>query len=500
MSQSLDLALVKFWGNILPPPVLVAVSGGPDSLALLHMLLRQNPRFRTFRLEVAHFNHRIRGEAAELDARFVEEFCHQNEVPFHLGQLDVPSFAAAHNLSVEDAARQARYAWLSDLAARREINLVLTGHNADDQAETVLLRLLRGTGPRGLAGMAVLTPLPPPHPALITAFPQAGSTEVRLGRPFLAVWRHDIEAYIRENGLEPRQDETNLEENYARNRVRHRLLPFLESEYQPQIKANLVRLAGLSREDEDWLDELAEAEFLQNSRFEFGCQVVFGKKYFLEKPVALQKRLVRQAAQALSGLQNLDASHIEAVLELFRSAKARRMDLPGKLVAFTGKNGAGLLAVPESVNWPENRLSLAVPGAITGPGGWWRLTTRLVKEIKPQDFLKQGSPYHVFLDYAKIDTQLRERPWVRPRRAGERYRPLGAPGQRKIQDIMLDAGIPRELRRDWPVLVSPGKTEQPDTICWIPGAPIADDFRVTPETAQVLELWFEFLKLPEQRK
>jgi tRNA(Ile)-lysidine synthase len=515
MNQSLDLALVKFWKNIIPPqPALVAVSGGPDSLALLHALLLQKPRFPTLRLEVAHFNHHIRGVAADLDARFVEEFCRQHDLPFHLGQLDVPAFAAAHNLSPEDAARQARYTWLSDLAARQDISLVLTGHTADDQAETVLLRLLRGTGPHGLAGMNSFSPLPPPHPALIAEYSKAESKEVWLGRPLLTVWRRDIEAYVLENNLAPRQDETNASPDYARNRVRQRLLPLLESEYQPQIKANLVRLAELARQDEEWLYYVVQGELGKISRFEFGCQLVFDKEKFLKNPVGLQKRLVRQAARILGDLHNFEASHIEAILALFAEEESRRLDLPGKLVAFTGKNRAGMLAVPDPANWPASGLAIPVPGTLSGPGGRWQIQAHLVNNTNSADFPRkdgaspsnvyQGNAYQVWLDYAKISHHLEAsssaQPTVRPRREGERYRPLGAPGQRKVQDIMLDAGIPRELRRDWPVIVSPGTTQQPEAICWIPGGPIAHAFRVTPETEQILGLKFDFGSTPQSTR
>jgi tRNA(Ile)-lysidine synthase len=492
MILSLELALEDFWQNIVPSqPALLAVSGGPDSLALLHSLLRLQPLYPALRLEVAHFNHRIRGEAAAGDARFVENFCRENNLPFHLGQFDVPAFAAAQGLSLEDAARQARYAFLGNLAVRLGLALVLTGHHADDQAETVLMRLLRGTGPQGLAGMARLGPLPPPAASLKILFPLAGTMPVRLGRPLLAVWRRDIEAYSQEHRLTPRQDETNLQSEFARNRVRHRLLPLLETEYQPNIKLNLLRLADLSRTDQEWLDQLVEAEFQANIKSEFGCQLGFSKKYFLEKPLALQKRLIRRAALALDGLENLTAAHIEATLTLFTSAAVRRIDLPGALVAFAGKTQVGLLAVPASA-WPVNGLALAVPGSITGPGGRWRLTAGLIDAEGLRtvpDSLKQGGPYHVLLDYAKIGPYL----LLRPRQEGERYRPLGGPGQRKVQDIMLDAAIPRELRKNWPLVVCPAQPDRPEAICWIPGAPLAHPYRVRPETNSIVELRFEFI-------
>lgn len=493
MALPLELALEDFWQNSVPPqPALVAVSGGPDSLVLLHSLLRLQPVYPALRLEVAHFNHQIRGESAAGDARFVEAFCRENGLPFHLGRLDVPAFATANRLSLEDAARQARYAFLGDLAAQLGLELVLTGHHADDQAETVLMRLLRGTGPQGLAGMARLGLLPPPAPGLKASFPLAGTTVVRLGRPLLPVWRREIEAYAEVYQLSPRQDETNLQAEYARNRVRQRLLPLLATEYQPNIKLNLIRLADLTRTDQEWLDQLVEAEFAANVKSEFGCQLGFPKKYFLEKPPALQKRLIRRTALALHGLENLDASHIEATLDLFKSPVIRRIDLPGSLVAFAGKTEVGLLAVPAATAWPVKGLELAVPGSVISPAGNWQLTARLVDSEgrgTGPDSLKQGGPYHVLLDYAKIGASL----LVRPRREGERYRPLGGPGQRKVQDIMLDAAIPRELRKNWPLVICPAQADRPEAICWIPGAPLAHPYRVTPQTTSLVELRFEFM-------
>lgn len=493
MASPLKLALGNFWETTTPPqPALVAVSGGPDSLALLYALLRLQPRYPALRLTVAHFNHHIRGETAAEDARFVEAFCLENNLPFHLGQLDVPAFAAANGLSLEDAARQARYAFVGDLAAGLAIELVLTGHNADDQAETVLLRLLRGTGPHGLAGMAPLSLLPPPAFALKDTFPLAGSTVVRLGRPLLTVWRRDIETYAHENGLNPRLDETNLQPDYARNRVRQRLLPLLESEYQPNIKLNLNRLADLTRSDQEWLDQLVEAEFQANVKPEFGSQFSFSKEYFLGKLPSLQKRLIRRTAQALHGLENLDAAHIEATLDLFKSPVVRRMDLPGALVAFASKTEVGLLALPENTTWPAAGLEISVPGCVTGPAGNWQFTATPVEAEARQTILanpRQGGPYHVFLDCARINYAL----LLRPRRVGEKYRPLGGPGQRKVQDIMLDAGIPRDLRKDWPLVVCPAYENWPEALCWIPGAALAHDFRITPQTDSIVELRFEFL-------
>ena len=492
----LILALHKFWQEIVPPqPVLVAVSGGPDSLALLHSLLTVRSAYPALQIVVAHFNHLIRGERAEADADFVAEFCRQAGVPCELGQYDVPELARQTGLSLEDAARQARYAFLRSVATRLGLSLVLVAHNADDQAETLLLRLLRGTGPKGLAGMGRLATLPSiTEPALQGAFPVPPSS-LQLGRPFLTVWRHEIETYCRDQALTPRHDETNDESDYQRNRVRHELLPLLETAYQPAIKAHLVRLAHLTQADQSWLDDIVAAEFTGHARLQSHPyrQVSFDPAYFAAQPLALQRRLVRQSAAYLTTLYNLDFAHVEAVISLWQSHESKRQNLPGGLLAYRRKNEVGLnqISYLYLADWPITPLILNGPGILDGPANQWRLEVSLLEATNLEPDLKQEDKYHARLDYAKIGPSL----LVRPRRRGERFRPLGAPGRRKVQDVMLDAGLPRELRDNWPLVVRPAQANEPDSICWIPGVAVGEDFKLDENTRTIYDLRFTIYDL-----
>jgi tRNA(Ile)-lysidine synthase len=477
-------ALEIFWQTSASPQgkVLVAVSGGPDSLALLHALLQMRSGYPALEVAVAHLNHLIRGEQAAADAQFVADFCREAGITCHLAEYDVPAYAERAGLSLEDAARRVRYAFLNKLTVEYGYNLVLTGHTADDQAETVMMRLLRGTGLHGLAGIAPLTKLPLTDPHL-TQFLTMPPTAM-LGRPFLKVWRREIEAYCAEHHLTPRHDETNDQTLYRRNQIRLDLLPYIENNYQPHFKANLVRLSELSRADQEWLDQLVEAEFKTQTEVHRD-EISFSKDYFVKQPQALQRRLIRRAIQFLKDLQNVDAAHIEAVIELFTGEEQGQLFLPGPLLAFQRQGEIGL-RLPGPVSWTPTTADLPVPGVLQGGGGGWTLEVHLLKATEAGTVQTQTNRYRAWLDFAKVGPKLQ----VRPRQAGERYRPLGAPGRRKVQDIMLEAHIPRELRPVWPVLVRPAQANEPETIVWIPGAPIAHDFRVTETTETIYDLRF----------
>ncbi len=476
-------ALAIFWQKVVSPTqkVLVAVSGGPDSLALLHALRQSQSRYPALVIEVAHLDHRIRGEQAAADAAFVQKYCREAGLICHLAEYEVRDFAAQAHLSVEDAARRVRYSFLGAVAAERGCKLVLTGHNADDQAETVLMRLLRGTGPSGLAGMAQLSPLPPPDPLLEKDFPAPPpNSDIQLGRPWLTVGRPEIEAYCAEQGLIPRQDETNQQSDYQRNRVRLELLPHLES-YQPNFKANLTRLADLSRADQQWLDQLTEAEFMAHADRQ-PQQVSFDQKYFAAQPLALQRRLARRMALALKGLHNIEAGHIEASLELFSTTSDGQINLPGGLLAFRRSPRVGLTTTELAV-WQPLTALLPLSGILESPDQSWQLETRLISARDAGPI--PSDKFRAWLDYGKIGTAL----MVRPRREGDRFRPLGGPGRRKVQDVMLEARIPAHLRPVWPIVVRPAQSDgQPEAIVWIPGAAIAHDFRITEKTQEIYEL------------
>jgi len=220
--------------------VLVAVSGGADSVALLCALRDLSPSLG-LRLTVAHLNHRIRGRAADRDAAFVRRLARRLKAPVALGRTDVPHLAKREGLSLEMASRKARYDFLAAAARKVKAHVIATAHTADDQAETVLLKLIRGAGPKGLAGIPL----------------EATLRKTRIVRPLLEVSRDAIVAFLRERSESWREDETNRDESFQRNKVRHRILPLLESELNPQVRTALRRTADILREEDGWLDSLA---------------------------------------------------------------------------------------------------------------------------------------------------------------------------------------------------------------------------------------------------
>src|SRR5438876_803237 len=260
---------------LLAEPLVVGVSGGADSLALLRILytLRGADAART--LHIAHLDHGFRGEEGAEDARFVGSLAEEWGLPYTVRRFDVPAYARSHKLSPEEAVRRVRYAFLGALAAKHGA-AVAVAHTADDQVETVLMNLLRGSGVSGLAGMRMLSHMPLPR--ISSKFPvpgsklnnenlepgtwnwELGTQEFAIFRPLLEVWRHEIEEYCGQIGLQLRMDITNADPTYTRNRIRHELLPSLEREYNPAIKERLLSLSDILAGEDQLIETLAEQE------------------------------------------------------------------------------------------------------------------------------------------------------------------------------------------------------------------------------------------------
>lgn len=289
------------------------------------------------KLTAAHFEHGIRGEASKEDAAFVEKFCEQKGVDFALDSFDVPSFAKEKHLSLEAAARELRYGFLRRVAKKRGA-LIATAHHADDQAETVLMRILRGTGVEGLAAMR----------------PRQGD----IIRPFLSLTKDEILALCESEGLKPRNDETNEDVNYFRNRVRLKLLPELEA-YNPQIKSALCRLAKSAAEQSDYLKEEVKALCEERVSFEKKRAVISCSDTEKLSPV-LQREIIKKALAAFS-LENIAFEHWDNLFALFETKKTgKRVELPGKVTAERLYDKLVLFRSDEERIFREERLN--VPG------------------------------------------------------------------------------------------------------------------------------------------
>lgn len=431
--------------------LLVAVSGGPDSVMLLDLLHTVFAQEDHLRLAVAHVHHGLRA-AADTDVAFVEELADRYNLPFLLRRVDVPRRVAETGESVEEAARELRYAALAESARAVHADAIVTGHTADDQAETVLMRVLRGTGLTGLAG------IPPRRGAII--------------RPLLPVWRSEVEMYLRTRGLASQVDESNLTLDFTRNRVRLELLPQLEREYAPRLRERLHHLAELARQDNDaldrWTDEAA-TRLLQPIPGGVAVQPQ------ADLPQAVRWRLWRRAiAEVRGGLADISFEHLADIQRLMPGGEVH---LPGVRVLHEAGRLVFLPSMAETVPVEITLRALPVPGTLCLPEAGCCLT---VEERMAPCPLGGG-------DIAVVDADaVRGALTVRSWQPGDRFRPLGAPGSRKLQDIFVDAGVPRRLREHVPVVLDE------DGIIWIAGFRPADRVKIVAATTRCLCITVEW--------
>lgn len=460
---------------LLETPLVVAVSGGADSLALLHCICELRGERAPSTLHVAHLDHGFRGEESRADAIFVTEEARSLGLGVTVGECNVPAYAKRCGLSPEDAARRARYSFLSKVCLEHG-EAVAVAHTANDQAETVLLHLLRGMGVGGLAGMKMLSRVPveqapdncpgngPPHSFLT------------LYRPLLTVPRSEIEEYCGQKGLQPRVDPTNETTAYRRNVVRHTVLPVLEA-VSPGIREHLVRLAHIAAADDEALQSLARREFDSIVRIAGdGQQLEFLPGEFAARQGAIQRRLVRLAFERVAGTtQDLEMSHVDKAVEVLSGAPGSppAADLP-RGVQVRREAGRAWLCGPgaycalleteiHSSPWP-----LLEPGTSLEPAagagcqllGGWELMVETEEERIETD---RAGDYTALFD---MDALLAlGSPVVRPRQSGDFLRPLGLGGTKSLQDLFVDAKIPRSLREYVTVLGVVGTSE----IVWVPG-------------------------------
>ena len=293
--------------------MIIGVSGGPDSVALLHALTNLQSEWK-WTLHIAHLDHGLR-PASRQDAAFVQQLGARWKLPSTIERCHVADLCRREGWSLEDGARRIRYQFLLKVARRQSASHIALAHTADDQAETVLMRLLRGTGLMGLSAIPVKRAL----------------EEMWVVRPLLEVWRREILAYLKEEGIESRQDETNQDSRFVRNRIRHELLPILERDYNPNIKGTLAQLAEQSHWDYAYLQEAASRQWKRLAKGSAPSRVSIAVKPFIRQPKALQRQLVRQAIQRVKGdLGQLEFRHwLEAERLFLERPVGTLLDLPG---------------------------------------------------------------------------------------------------------------------------------------------------------------------------
>ena len=452
--------------------LVVAVSGGPDSMALLHALLHLRGPLG-LSLRGAHLDHGLRGDAGAADAAFVAGTFDDAGAPCVVETADVGAYRAAHRLSPEQAAREVRYAFLARVYREHGADAVALGHTANDQVETILMHILRGSGLTGLRGMAASSARP------------VDGAPVRFARPLLGVPRADTEAYCDAIGLRPRTDESNRSPEFTRNRIRTELLPLLE-ELNPTVRDALLRLSAAAARELAWLDAEADQVWADAAEVR-DDSVVLDRRAVGQLPAALGTHLLRRAVGAVKGdLEGVHMRHVDDMTRLLGGPAGRAIDLPGDLRFHVGYDDA-VVARADADLCPlphlEGEHPLAIPGE-TRAGGWL-VSARLVD--RPSDHALRlsgegrGKAFHspvARLSPGALDGRLA----LRTRRPGDRFHPLGAPGSKKLKDFMGDAKVPAAWRDRVPLLVAPRG------IAWVAGYRIAEWCRVTPEDPQVVEI------------
>jgi tRNA(Ile)-lysidine synthase len=443
--------------------VVVGVSGGPDSVCLVHVL-NQMKKSIGVRLHIAHLNHMLRGASSDEDARYVEKLGRSLKIPVTAEARDVDAYRKEHKLSLEEAARDVRYDFFARTAKSVGAECVALGHTEDDQVETVLMHLVRGSGLGGLRGMLPITDMYP-----------CGRGKLRVIRPLLEVTKKETEDYCSAYNLRPRMDFTNSSLDYTRNRFRHELVPMLR-EANSNVGAAIRRMTHSVADDLSFIE--GEVEKVWNDAVCVNpIGITVNTASVLALHPALQSHLLRRImTEALGDLMDIEAVHIERMMEALRKPAGRRISLPRGLKFYVSydtcllaKDTADICPLPAI----ERARRLKVPGVTLLPG--WRVQADIVDSVEQA----QGFNACIDADASGIDLT------VRRRRPGDRFQPLGMNNMKKLQDFMVDAKIPSMWRDSVPLVCSQ------DSIVWVVGWRISDSVKITESTKQVLRISFE---------
>jgi tRNA(Ile)-lysidine synthase len=435
--------------------VVAAVSGGVDSVVLLHLLAGDRMRLQ-LDLVVAHFNHQLRGPEADADEQFVSALAGKLGLDFRAGRGDVRSRARDRRTGIEETARELRYGFLQEVCRETGAGRIATGHNADDNAETMLLHLFRGAGVRGLAGIPIQR-----NDGLII-------------RPLLFATRNEIAAYAVEQGITFREDSTNADDDRARNVIRHHILPVARSRVQPGVVRTLLRTAEVFRELDSYLAQIARTGLDQVIIRRTDEEVHLSLPILLSFPRAIRQYLIMHVAETTTGLR-LRSDRVNAVLAMTGQQPGRRISLGCGWEVIRERDTLCLLATRSTGTFTVQVL----PGrAYTVGEARFSFTLGQRREPEP----RSGG------DEELVDAELAgTQPLVlRSWQPGDRFTPLGMTGTKKISDFLVDAGIPLREKHRHPVLVTSG-----GEIIWLCGLRIDERFKITARTQQTLRLRFQ---------
>lgn len=433
--------------------ILVAFSGGPDSTALLVALFQLQSEY-DFSLCAAHMNHMLRGSESDADQLWCAALAQSLDIPFIGRRIDVNAVLNERGGNMEEIARELRYDFLKEAASELGANRIAVAHTADDQAETVLMRLSRGAGSSGLRGMKLI--------------------RNNIIRPLIYCRRRDVEDFLQEKSIVARHDSTNENENYSRVFLRRKVVPDLE-QLNPSFVATIGKTAEILGEEDDFLNELSD-NILEGISLARGEEIILYSEPFSELHTGLQRRVIRSLLNKASGS--------------LRKFTSRQVDLLRDLALGRG-NGVDLFqhrAVPhpeglllKPIDYPINKsFNYAVEdgGVVRVKEVDKSFALRIIESGPDVNFIGLSGPEMAFLDADKTGDIINIRNWL----PGDRYTPLGAPGNQKLQDLFTNAKVERAERSDAAVFCSG------DRICWVSGFRVAEEFRITELTRRILSI------------
>lgn len=447
--------------------IVVAVSGGPDSICLFDLIAKL-----PFQITAAHFNHQLRPESGE-ELRFVKAISESKGIPFYSHSLDVKEFADREKLGIEEAARKARYEFLFRVASETESQTVVTAHHADDQVETILMNFIRGAGLKGLAGM--------PY-SQHTAF----SEKILLVRPLLDFRKEELFAYCHDNNLQYFIDESNYEPLYFRNRIRNQLIPLL-TEYNPNFIGTVLRNQKALAVDLEFI--LAQANSAREclSATQREGVISFSIDKFSSIPNALKNYVLKDLIQCLNpNWVDISSDRIKAAREVLEKGNRTQLLLLEKGIYLLVEGGEGFISNdPLNVwndDWPTLQIERSIPiseNVFVLNEKWILQISASPKEDIGDKYRNNQDPMTAFLDRSQLKGEIQIRCW----QPGDIYRPLGMGGNSiKLSDFWINRKIPKRAREKWPVIEIPGE------IIWIPGFQPSHRFRITENTREVIIL------------
>ena len=451
--------------------VLVAVSGGPDSVALLYALWEIRDEF-DLDICVAHLNHKLRGKESDEDQKFVKNLAQKLNLKFFSKSIDVKKEAKKKKLSLEEGARLVRYQYLENLADKIKADKIALGHQADDQAETFLMRLLRGAGGLGLSG------IPPKRGKII--------------RPLIEIKREKIEKFLKEKGQSYRTDSSNLLPNYFRNKIRLLLLPLIKKKFNPKIVEVLNRASSIISFQQQYVEKNSEEILrllcktkkmarLPSARFRTSRspqkdKIVLDLKRFINYDISLKREMIRLCVKELNrDSTDLSFDSVERTLDLIQKEKS------GRKVKLTRNTWAEVSGENLAI-YIEKKKKQAYPISLPGEKYLRNLGMRIKSEVVSRSSLpekiKSKGEEVAFLDWEKLKGPFN----LRSRRPKDKFKPLGMQGTKSVADFLIDMKVPRYERDEVMLLTTRGK------IAWIVGYRISDEFKVTDKTKKVLKM------------